>query len=102
MGKLTRTWGLIAVLAMGAVSGVYLQHTASAQDKGEKAQAKAAQGQKWEYRILLWAPTYEGQGAFESKLNKLGEEGFEIASQTSVVVANTATHNYTLKRLKKD
>src|SRR5262245_15028075 len=100
MSKPSRLFALVALFVFGLVAVSYWHGPAVAQDK-EKEKPKehapaAATVTKWEYRIVALrdrgvGPGPGGEGKkdrdsvskAEEELNKLGEEGFEIAFVTA-------------------
>jgi hypothetical protein len=122
----SRLFGLGVMFALGVIAVSALHDHAVAQDK-EKPKEKAAEVTKWEYRILVMRDRVAGRGGFgkggampgdvkdiEDELNKLGEEGFEIAFATASQATTpgggfgkatdgslTPVVYYTLKRAKK-
>jgi hypothetical protein len=88
MSKPSRLFVVVAVFVLGLAWLYYLQAPATAQEK-PKENAPAAAAVKWEYRIVALRERLggkrggEGLNKAEEDLNKLGEEGFEIAFVTA-------------------
>ena len=123
MSKPSRLFFVVALFVLGVVAVSQWNGPAAAQEKEKpRDKAPAAAVLKWEYRLIV---VEAGGGAFavpagggggvdevveaEKKLNKLGEEGFEIAFVTSSQRSSSsktgsgASHPvvyYTLKRAK--
>jgi hypothetical protein len=111
MCKSSRLFGFVVLVVFGVVCGLYFQLPAIAQDKKEGTTVKgpAAAIVKWEYRIVVMQD--QGEREAEKELNALGEQGFEIAFQTSshrsqsnargtASDARPVVH-YTLRRIKQ-
>lgn len=99
---------VVTVLALAVACVWHLQRPAAAQEKEKPKEPLPAAVTKWEYRYLL---AHDGKEA-EKELNKLGEEGFEIAFVNTTVsedmnalgrprpLSDVRIH-YTLKRAKQ-
>ena len=81
MSKASRFFVPVVFLAIGLVGGMYLQGPALAQNPARPFQA-SREFQKWEYRTVLWNFNVDKQQHLEAVLSKLGEDGFEVASET--------------------
>jgi hypothetical protein len=110
MSKSSRLFGFVVLVAFGVVCALYFQLPAIAQDKKEGTTVKGpAAIVKWEYRIVVMED--QGDREAEKALNALGEQGFEIAFQTTSHRSNpnargTASDarpvvEYTLRRIKQ-
>lgn len=102
MSKINRWLAFVAILALGVCLGLYLQSTAAAKQEkpAVKLMAPKLTPAKWEYKVVPWTPGSEASAVCEDKLNKLGEEGYEIASVEPL--QQFGTFYYTMKRIKKD
>ena len=112
MRKPSILFAVVALLAIAVAWGAYAYSTADAQDKEKpKEKTSAAEVTKWEYRVVVVHLHLVEEA--QKELNKLGEEGFEIAFVTgshrsqsngaragAVAEANPVIY-YTLKRVKK-
>jgi hypothetical protein len=107
MSKPSRLVVVLAMFAFGVACGSYFCNPAVAQDKPKEKAAVPAVA-KWEYRIVVSSGNDEDR--VQKELNKLGEEGFEIAFVTgsqSGAGARTGTGqlfpvvHYSLKRAKQ-
>jgi len=110
MKKPSRLFAVVVLLVLGVACGLYLKGPAVAQEK-EKPKEKAPAAAKWEYRdVTLY---YGQEKVAEKELNKLGDEGFEVAFATSAPVGQlvglggvpaggpSCVVHYTLKRAKQ-
>jgi hypothetical protein len=109
MSRSRRLFGFAIVPAFCLASGLYLQSSATAQNRREEPKANiAAPVTKWEYRIVVMEDTQDI--GTEKELNRLGNEGFEVAFVTSSHRSRSNARGtssdaspivyYTLKRVK--
>src|SRR5262245_19613973 len=109
MSKPSRLFAVVALLVLGVACGFYLQSPAVAQEK-EKPKELAPAAAKWEYRVVV--ANYNEVKETEKELNKLGDDGFEIAFVNSGQITNMLgprggggdskpVFYYTLKRVNK-
>jgi hypothetical protein len=117
----SRLLAVVVLLALAVSSAWYLQRPAAAQEKKDNAPPAVT---KWEYSIVVLSGRTVGFGGkgkgggtvtrAEEELNKLGEEGFEIAFVTAASESPPGGFGakggggesipvvyYTLKRAKK-
>jgi hypothetical protein len=109
MNKPSRLIAVVAVFALTVACTWYLERPAAAQEK--KGFPAPAAVTKWEYRIVVIPHNGEDEG--QKELNKLGEEGYEIAFVTGGQITRASggakggggdsnpVFHYTLKRAKK-
>lgn len=96
------------VLATGAAAGLYLHTPVSAQEQVQpKIKVLQAVPKKQEYRIVV--VRFDAEETGEKALNKLAEEGFEVAFVTGGQLSSTMgrgasgtspVFHYTLRRAK--
>ena len=83
MSKLSRFVVPMVFLVIGLFAGMNLQSSAIGQTKVQGKSPSEAANTKWEYRTVLWNFNIDAREKLESQLSKMGEEGYDIATEAS-------------------